>query len=169
MGIGENNKRENGDSNRKKEINRAIDYLYRILSKKDYTEKELIMKLKRKNFSSAVIAEIVKFAKEEGYIDDMNYAERFIKDTINLKKKGPAWIRFHLYRKGIKSETIDSLLEKYKENIKKTLKELYPYAIKRYSNFSQNERKRKIWNYLTSRGFYSEDIKEVLSVESQRD
>ncbi len=125
---------------------------------------EIIKKLKERNFSEEVIEEVIRILKEERYIDDREYVERFIHDAINIKRRGPLWIKRELFKRGVNEEIVNELLSKYRKSFLKLIEEMYPEVMKRYTKDNIKERKRKAWNYFMSRGFYTEDIKEVMSV-----
>lgn len=99
-------------------------YVYKLLSKKDYFEKELTEKLKRKGFKEEDIKEVVEYLKNQGLINDEKLKERYKETAIN---KGKSFIKLknQLYQKGItdidisEQEELQSALNLLKKSFKK--------------------------------------------------
>ena len=105
---------------------RAIKYLYKLISYKDYLEAEIIKKLKKKEVNPIIIEELISEFKEYGYIDDNRYIETYIYFSIN-KLTGPYKIKNKLLFKGANIEIVEEELEKQyprekqKENLRKLI------------------------------------------------
>ena len=136
----------------------ALSYLYRIISRKDYTEFEIREKLYRKfGLESSIIEKLIGKLKEEGFIDDMRFAHNYVENKV-LAGYGSLYIIAALSRKGINinEEFIGNIIstmdiERIRENIKKIL-------IKRH--FLNID---KCYAFLQRRGFKIEEIKELVT------
>lgn len=110
---------------------RAMGYL----SRKMRTEKELFKYLKECGYSLEEISSCVVWLKEEGYIDDVNYAVEFINYSIE-KGRGKGRIAADLKEKGLSSETIEDGYFAYEEqfgaieNVEEKLNEMAVYFFK---------------------------------------
>lgn len=127
------------------------------------TEKEITIYLKKYNYSSEIVERIIEKLKAEGYIDQNIYAEAYINDQINLKIIGPIKIKKDLEKLGIEESIINEKLKNYSkeknlEKIKKTIEK----EIKLNNNKSCYMLKNKILTSLINKGFYKEDVLEVL-------
>ncbi len=106
---------------------RALKYLFRIISVRDYLEAQLIKKLISKEVSLEDIDELILKLKNYGYVDDEKYVESFIYFSIK-KLDGPYKIKNKLLFKGANLELVElSLdeqysLEKKRENLQKLFK-----------------------------------------------
>ena len=58
-----------------------------LLGDMDRTEEELILKLKQKGYSTEIAEQAVEYVKSFGYINDVNYAERFIESRQKTKSR----------------------------------------------------------------------------------
>ncbi|MDR1101426.1 MAG: regulatory protein RecX [Clostridiales bacterium] len=76
------------------------------LSFRMHTRAELLDKLRKKDVSPPFCEQALQYFEDEGYIDDFDYAVRFIKDGNNLNGRGPSRIRAQLQEKRIDSATI---------------------------------------------------------------
>lgn len=82
----------------------------RLLSKKNYSEKELKEKLSQ--FNKIVVDEIIKRLKEDGLIDDKNLAEKIVEKFLE-RKKGLYYIMRELKRRKIPEEIINQIKENF--------------------------------------------------------
>ncbi len=126
------------------------------------TEKEIEKKLK--DFSKEAIDYTINRLKKEGYLNDINYIKAYTNDAINLKLVGQNKISFDLNRLGFEKSQINNYLQTIDENI--WLNKINKYIKKKLEvnhNLSANNLKQKIINDLYKRGFYKEDIINILS------
>ena len=146
------------------EMSACFDSAINYLSKSVKTEKELTCKLLKKGYLQEVIDEVIVKLKEYKYIDDKDYAERYV--STYKQRKGKRLLKIELLKKGVslldsegalndiesESETALSLAEKYVKNKEKDAKTL-----------------QKCYKYLLSKGFSYEDSlnasKKVINIE----
>lgn len=81
----------------------------RLLTAGRKTESELRQKLRQKGFEQADIDFAAQTFKENGFLDDSEYAESYIKDALRLKKYSVRMIRQKLTLKGIDREVVAEL------------------------------------------------------------
>ena len=135
----------------------------RLLSDMDRTEAQLRTKLKQKDFSEEVIEQALEYVKSFGYINDANYAERFVANRQSSKSRREIYAS--LCEKGVSREIAELALEngyaQYDE-----VETIRAIATKRH--YSETERtdaeKKKLFDYLVRRGFRYEDIRQVIQV-----
>ena len=75
----------------------------------DKTESEMRKKLAEQGFSPASVEDAVNFLLEYRYLNDENYALRYMEK--NGKKKSRRQIAFELKNKGIPAELVESVRE----------------------------------------------------------
>lgn len=135
----------------------------RYIKTKLRTEKEIEIYLRKYNFSSEVIEKVTEKLKQEGYINQNIYAEAYINDQINLKIIGPLKIKKDLEKLGIEEKIINEKLKNYtKETQLEKINKLVEKEIKLNTNKSSYLLKNKILTNLLNKGFYKNDIMEVL-------
>jgi len=146
------------NTNRTGAQNREVliwEYACFLLKSRIYSEKALTDKLRRKFPNEEIaIKHVLDKLKYYKYLNDEE-AIKILKDNLKRKGYGPKYIKQYLLRKGF----IDR--EEEVEYDKSMLGKWYK---KRMGNQKITDLKtwRKMYNYLSCKGFYSEDIIEFL-------
>ena len=132
------------------------NYLISLLSKKNYSTNEIILKLKNKNISNDNINYLIEYLKNNNLLNDENYFNEYI-ECLNLKNYGYYKINEKLIQKGFKQEL------EYNKNIElEKINNILPALIKKYNKESQNKKIILIKNSLLNNGFDFDLINEVL-------
>lgn len=85
----------------------ALSYAVRALAQKSLTERELEVRLKRRNASPDVIASTLERLREHKFLNDATVAEYAVRDA-NL---GSGAIRMKLKARGVNTHTIEDALQ----------------------------------------------------------
>lgn len=128
----------------------ATSYGYYLLSKRDYSEKEFFQKLLLRYKEKSIISEVVEKFKNNGYLNDYDFAKFYI-DTHSYSKKK---MEYKLFEKGIKREVVNELLT---SNRDKELDEIK----RQWKKLGNKDNVKKI-NSLIRKGFEYKDIKKVI-------
>ena len=94
---------------------KAKNYCFLLLKFRLRSEKELYQRLKKKKFDEVIIEKTLSFLKDKGFIDDNYFAAAWIESRIK-KPLGLRRLRQELNIKGIDKQTIDTQIEKIKNN-----------------------------------------------------
>ncbi len=140
--------------------NRALKYALNILNKKDYTHKEMIDKLRLKDFDEQSIKETMRYLLDNNFLNDDRFVENFV--YFRLKNGyGKKRIEYELKKKGINEELID----KYVKTADET--EAAKSAFKAKAEHIKNDKNRrsKLFAFLARRGFDYETINRLLNKE----
>ncbi len=121
---------------------------------KKRTEKEVREKFANEEEES--LEEVIEILKDLGYINDVDYIDRFINEAINIKNLSLYELRYKLYSKGVNKELIESYFNNNYER-------LLEYEKKSAKNII-NKKKRTmeiedIKNYLKRKGYKEESIR----------
>tara|TARA_B100000941_G_scaffold107313_1_gene75069 strand:+ start:1327 stop:1776 length:450 start_codon:yes stop_codon:yes gene_type:complete len=136
--------------------NKALD----ILSRREHSTKELILKLEKKFTSNTDILLTVSKLKKNNLLNDIRFSESYV--AVRKRKGfGPKKIEFELISKGIKDSDISHVLSEetgWSELAKKAFN-------KKFKNGPSNEinQKLKQKNFLKNRGFTFQEIESVFS------
>lgn len=141
------------------EVKKGVSYVFGLLAKKPYAEREIRTKLYQKSYSSEAAQKIIETIKEYKLIDDSDYAKTYVDSN---KTKSKREIEFNLSQKGIDKHIIqnavndienddemakiDTITAKYMKNKPKT-----------------GENLQKLFRYLQGKGFEFELIKNKIS------
>ena len=149
---------EEGEEKRGKEI------ALKSLSRRERSEKEIRSRLKIKGIGEKAEDNIIKNLKKYEYLNDREFARRFVNNFMNKKPSGRKLVSFELRKRGISEQIIEEELDSFFSKIDE--KELAYRALKKklksLTNFSINGRKKKVSDFLFRRGFSWEIIDEVI-------
>jgi regulatory protein len=148
------------------QIYEAKNTSLRLLSKRMRTEKEIIDKLKQKKFEDSIITQTINELKRINLINDEEFVDKFINNTITLNKN---YGRYALLNKLIKfgisknlaNERISKLLtdnDEYETALSAAKKKLL--NLKRYD---ESKKIQRLISFLSGRGYNWDIIKKVLS------
>lgn len=146
------------------EIKNAKMKALHILAKMDKTEADLKAGLNRAGFSDESVAIAIEYVKSYGYIDDQNYAIKYVQ--CYQDKKSRQKIKFELQQKGISREFIDLAFESCQDYDEKDA--LRKAVHKKWKSEEKPDEKslRKLFASLSRQGYISCDIWQVLHEEN---
>ena len=143
---------------------KIYDSAVNLLSYRMRSKSELRNRLIRKKYHKGEISDVIKNLEIKGYLDDEKFAIAFAKDKVNNRLIGPIALRFELSAHELEVQLIDKTIN--------SIYNIYPPKdiIKRLINKwklidSINESstvKNKIINRLKNKGFYWDDIQDVI-------
>lgn len=123
---------------------------------KKRTESEVRQKCKMLNYEEEQIEEIIEYLKENSYIDDEIYVDKYIKNVMKLKKCSINEIKIDLIRRGVDENLIEKYLTdevyKYEEESAKLL------ALKKL----KTTEKEKVKRYLLNKGFSYSNVAKAI-------
>lgn len=135
----------------------AKEYSIALVSRYMYTCKKMIEKLKSKGYDDEIIEKTIDFLKSYNYINDLEYAQKFINDSLKIKHLGFSKIRYELNLKGIPNEIVDEAISGFDvyslEN-----ESILPIAEKKLAGNFEYKNIMKTKRYLLSKGFSYELI-----------
>lgn len=141
-----------------------------IITNYSKTEKQLRDKLKKGNkYTDEIIDETIKFLKKHNFINDVEYAKRFVelhKNTYSIKV-----LKQKLYQKGISKKISDDLFESeeivFDEEsiIRKLLLKKCPDYFEKERDMDPKE-KQKLLSYLFRKGFSYDKVADIMKSNS---
>ncbi|MBQ3115117.1 MAG: regulatory protein RecX [Clostridia bacterium] len=138
----------------------------KLMGKVSYTYRGLINKLIQKGYSEEISEEVAQHYKMLGYLDDADYAEKFIKDAVAFKFHGPKRIRNELILKGVDEFVIEDVLSKLDIDFDKVIKELALNRID-FSKLNDYKYRQKAIGFFIRKGFDFEYINNVFEYEDE--
>jgi len=138
----------------------------RILEVMDRTERQLEEKLEKDGYAGEVIAEVMKYVKRYGYVDDEAYAESFVRRSAG--KKSRRNIYFDLLKRGIPKELAEASLEEFLPEGAEA-EAAAAAAAKKASRLDLKDPKdrAKLASYLTRQGYGYSVVSEVVEELSE--
>ena len=144
-----------------------LDYAYRLLARRAYSEQELGEKMLAKGFTEAAVTRTVARLLAQGYLNDAQFAADHA-ERLRNRGFGNAHIRARLAQKGLASETIEDSLPPDRasdelESASRFLASRFPAnALKQPQTYA------RAFRLLLRRG-YTQDIVETLLGEQPRE
>lgn len=141
------------------DLGKWFDKALNLLSFRLRSEWEMRDYLKRKNADPEVIDQILNKLSINGYINDEHFAKRWVENRRLLKPTSRRKLILELKQKRVPSEVIDKVLSEDKSDVdeRQILRELVEKKRARYPD------RTKFMQYLARQGYGYEDIKSVLS------
>ena len=144
----------------------ALNSALRILTRRDHSRYELVLKLKQRGFSREDIDHAVSACEEYNYIDDLRTAKVYIRQ-LKRKGYGKKRIQLELRKKGLRGDRVLSILD---ESVSETddseaAERVVKKNLKRFKRERDLKKRRdKIYRFLQARGFAREVITNTLKI-----
>ena len=136
----------------------------KYINAKMRSEKELRDYLLKKEYDLDNIDLIIDRLKKEGYVNDELYTKAFISDKIRINNYGQNKIINELCKSGINNEIIEKCINNIEhDSILNNINKIVDKKIKTNNSYAGEVLKQKIMSDLISKGYYKEDIINVLN------
>lgn len=146
---------------------KAQDTAINFLSYRMRTKKEIENKLREKDYSFEIIEKVTNFLEKYNYINDYQFAVSYVRECQKLKPKSKRMIKYELALKGIKEDIVEEAFLETDindfENALKILNKKFKFIDK-----EDLKQKNKIYNYLSSKGFGWDSIKEAYEEAAEK-
>ena len=143
----------------------------RFLSYRPRSEKEIRDRLRIRNQESGIknltllIDQVIQKLKEYKFIDDVEFAKKWIESRLRLKPRSLRLIEMELKQKGISDEIIESGIKNQESRMGGDLtqaKRLAEKRIERLRGLAKQEIYQKLGRFLASKGFDWDIIKQSI-------
>ncbi|MDO8583346.1 MAG: regulatory protein RecX [bacterium] len=144
------------------------NFALRFLSYRPRSEKEVRDRLRIKNHESGIkdldliIDQVILKLKKYKFIDDKEFAKKWIENRTRFKPRSLRLIRLELKKKGISDELIQTIIHDSQFVIQSDLeqaKKLVEKRIERLKGLDKQKIYEKLGRYLASKGFNWDTIK----------
>lgn len=142
------------------------NYALWLLGKRAYTEKGLRDKLISKKYFASDIDIVIKFCKDQRFINDIEYAKSFIRTRDAASPRGKRLLRLELMQKGVSADNIDTAFNDEEVSNRSEIElacELIRRKARQYDTLSRDKQYQRAYGLLARRGFDINTIKEVLN------
>ncbi|MFW7395062.1 RecX family transcriptional regulator, partial [Vagococcus fluvialis] len=135
------------------------------------SEKEIKDQLKKKEISGEGITYVINKLKDLSLLDDLVFAESYVRTVMKTQDKGPQQIKQSLFKKGISEENISKALELFVfDDQEEAAKRLAEKALRKYQSKSHKEQIQKVRQHLFTKGYSGDVINIVMSdLEIEKD
>lgn len=151
--------------NEKNDFNRLLLKAERFCAYQERCSYEVKQKMKELGTDEKETEKIITSLKENGFLNDERFARLYASGKFRIKRWGKNKILAELRTKKIPDALIKQGLDALsKEEYLTTLTELAKKKEKEIKNSESSIKKKKIGNYLLSKGYESELIWQVLKI-----
>lgn len=140
-------------------VDKSYDRALSLISRRPRSEWELRDYLKRKESAPAIIDTIITKLLQRGYVDDEDFARRWVENRRLLKATNKRRLSQELRQKHISDEIIQAVLADDKTDEVEVLREL----INRKRKQTKYQDNLKLMQYLSRQGFSYDTIKQALT------
>jgi regulatory protein len=144
-------------------LDKGYDRAINLISRRPRSEWELRDYLKRKDYDGSVSDQIISKLRERGYVNDEDFARRWIENRRLLKATSKRRLRQELKQKRVPDEIIDQVLNEDETDEREVLREL----VERKRKQTKYQDDLKLMQYLSRQGYPYDLIKEVIKDEDQ--
>ncbi len=137
----------------------ALAYIARRMR----SEGELRDYFRRKQYDQALADQLIQRLHKSGWINDADFAERWVENRRQLKNSSTKKLRLELRQKYIASDTIDQVLAETQDDERAALKALVEKK-RRQTRYQEDQ---KLMAYLARQGFSYDSIKSALRGENE--
>lgn len=146
-----------------------LSYVMNLLARREYSEYEIYCKMQAKDFSEEEIKQTLTQCQQKNWQNDRRFTENYI-NSYAQRGYGRHRIRQELRNvKGIPPEIIEETLAAceidWHDIVLSVLRKKYPD----YRAKMDLKTKQKIWRYMLSRGFYTEEFSDLVNSEISAD
>jgi regulatory protein len=135
-------------------MNRALHFLgYRARSRKEVCDR-----LRRYGYGEETVEVIVGRLEELGYLDDEEFARTVVREKA--RRYGPRRVSADLRRSGVDAEVAQEVVEGEFAH-RSELEEARSQAARRYNRGGSDAEARRVYGFLTRRGYSAEVCAEV--------
>lgn len=145
------------------EFKKCKNTALRIIERNYKTEKEVYDKLIEKGYEEQTAIKSINFLKEYNYIDDIRYANMYIRDR--LRTQGKNKIKYALIQKGIDENTLIDVFSELDNSLEMDV--AMNLAKKRYDNLKKREADKyklsqKLYRFLVGKGYGFDLVSQVV-------
>jgi regulatory protein len=141
---------------------KAKKYAFKLLSYRGRSEKELEDRLVKKGFSKTVASSTIGYLKKLELINDKAFAETLRREALTKKLLSNYGAKRFLLSRGIPRVIAEEILSNTKNDDIENAKRLVDKKLKSIINYSPLNKKKKLYNLLSRRGYSSDTIYKVL-------
>ena len=147
-----------------KELTRAKNAAYRLLTYRPRSRKELEEKLREREFPEDIVEFVIDQCARLGYIDDARFAEQWARNRLRLRGFGRRRIEQELRNKGIDREIVrETIVEVVSaEEEHEAAKKAAEKKLRTMRAVEPQARRRRLAGFLERKGFSSEIIRSIL-------
>jgi regulatory protein len=147
---------------KKGEFQKCLDKIINFAMVRPRSEREIKDYYRRKKIPESIQEELINRLKKLELLDDIKFAQWWVRQRLEFKNKSKKDITFELRQKGIDNQTIINVLDDSEIDEVKIATELITKKLYKWQKYNEKEKKQKISQYLAGKGFGWNVVNDVL-------
>lgn len=140
----------------------ALNYVVNLLARREYSEFELRNKMQEKAFSKEEIENVLAHCQQKNWQSDKRFAENYI-NSRSQRGYGVNRIKQELRQlKGISNDIIEEAFWETSVDWEALALTVLRKKFPNYAEKQTPKMKQKIWQYMLSHGFHSEEFSDLI-------
>lgn len=139
-------------------LDKGFDRALNLIMRRPRSEWELRDYLKRKEYEPESITAILNMLSDRGYVNDADFAKRWVDNRRLLKATSKRRLRQELKQKRVPDDIIDQVLTEDETDEREVLREL----VERKRKQTKYQDNLKLMQYLSRQGYNYDDIREII-------
>lgn len=155
------------------EVGKLMERMYRLWNVRARSEKEVrdYFRIKNKELkykgkeqiSNLEVELVIKKLKQKNLLNDEKFAKEWVEARRKSKQKGIKALKAELYQKGIDKETVEEVLQEQSDISEEQLaKQALGKKMEKWQALPYLEKKKKAYQFLATRGFEYEVIRNIV-------
>lgn len=145
------------------QIKQGYLYAVRLLTQAKRSEREISKRLSSKGYPDEITEQVLSQLKTQGILSDRKLVEDSLHWSVRAKRYGRNRIFFELRKRGIAETDIQKALQRYsKADEEENARTLALERWTKLEKLEQTKRKRRLYDFLVSRGFDFELVRQVV-------
>lgn len=140
----------------------AISAALNLLAYRPRAEGELRTRLRQRGFSYEAVAETIEKLRELRYLDDQDFAERWIENRLEHRPRSARMIAMELRAKGMDASTVADAVDRVEIDERTDALRIATERWSRLAGLEAQVRKRRLTGFLSRRGYGFDVIRDVL-------
>ncbi|ABR73639.1 recombination regulator RecX [Actinobacillus succinogenes] len=140
----------------------ALGYVVNLLARREYSEYEIRCKMQEKAFDEEDIEAVIAHCQQKNWQSDRRFTENYLNFRAQ-RGYGPVRIKQELRQlKGISSDIIEEVLLESDIDWSQIARLVLDKKFPAFREKQNPQAKQKIWRYMLSHGFHSDDFADFI-------
>ena len=132
-----------------------------LLARRPRAEKELATGLRQRGYGPAAIATAVDRMRELGYLDDVDFARRWVANRAGVSPRGGRLMEMELRQKGVAQDVAREAIDEADLDDLATARSVAETRMRRYADLDPPTQRRRLSAFLARRGFSPDVIRTI--------
>jgi regulatory protein len=132
-----------------------------LLARRPRAEKELATGLRQRGYGAAAIQTAVERMRELGYLDDADFARRWVASRAGVSPRGGRLMELELRQKGVAQDVAREAVDEADLDDLSAARAVAETRLRRLADLDEPTRRRRLSAFLARRGFSPEVIRTI--------